>query len=179
MRAVQGMLYQEPGDQEAAGKLFAHEWTTDDLIVYMRNRYKVPQAWCAYGIRAGETIGRQVNATRKHGMDEEKRTFQPVFDWSMHLVLLNIKHAGVKLPGDYTFTDRSFHTPDTWILLLQALAEKYPEDMRRIEELFPLARAAIARNEFRRMKAKRAEAAAKSAEVEQAPLDQIALSELL
>jgi hypothetical protein len=42
-----------------------------------------------------------------------------------------------------------WHTPEKWILLLRKLSEMYPEDMEKIEAMFPLARACIARNEFR------------------------------
>ena len=83
----------------------------------------------------------------KHGsVFPVQHKFLPIYDLKTPDVLAMIRDAGVKLPTDYKFLSRTFE--GLRYAQLGPLSKVYPEDVKKILEWFPLAKAELLRRQF-------------------------------
>lgn len=139
-RQLRAYVFQPPErwpvieDAIKAGRLPAIDYAGQEAIVRGWAGRDLPVAW---GTRATDSPIRMANV-RKHGPRNHQRgAFWAIYDWRMADVLAEIKASGVKLPVDYRMFGRSMDGID-W-RYLAPLKRRYPEDYRRVLELFPLA----------------------------------------
>jgi hypothetical protein len=151
LSALHSLTFQPPGAEREIEELEVWEYSKHDLAQLLRDRYAVPDAYCAYGISAADSIDRRVGVADCGGRHDSVRTFYPCFDWPKPMILSWIEHHGLRLADDYRLANRSLAGFPT-VRHLEAMERLYPDDLARVEEMFPLCRAAIARNHFRRLR---------------------------
>lgn len=152
IRAIAGWEFQPLEDAEAIDGLDYWHYTKHDLEHLLRRKYDCPRAWAAYGINQTDSIDRRIYVGQCRGRNDRRRTFYPTWDWKRCDIMAAIAEAGISLPEDYWLANRSFAgVPNN--RHLARMTTQYPEDMRRVEVVFPFIRARLARVEFRRLQA--------------------------
>lgn len=146
---IGAMLFQPPGCDEEIADLDPWPYDNADVVRYLRVKLKMPGAWCAWGINASDSLDRRVYVTQYKGRLPRKRSFYPNWDWKRDRIMAWIKAAGVKLPGDYLLSNRTVASVPLWRCLYR-MERVFPEDFRRVEAVFPLIRAELAKNIFRK-----------------------------
>ena len=122
----------------------------DDMVAIMRAKYRAPTAWMAWGLSFKDNPIRRLRWNLRDGLIESSRVLYPCFDWTKSDVLQAIESAGVKLPEDYHYGNRSFNdivNPRHFA----RMREQSPEDFEAIKLQFPLIEAMIARLHFRNL----------------------------
>lgn len=137
-------------DDIDASHLMDHAHSTDVIARLVRDAYATPDAWMAFGISAEDSIIRRSQKKYREGINKEKRIFYPCFNWKKEHVMQAIESEGVKLPQDYLMANRSFEGPMN-SRHLQRMQQLRPESFAQVEWHFPLIRAQIARNHFRKL----------------------------
>ena len=118
-----------------------------DVLEYLRYRYALPKAWCAFGIAACESIDRAIYVKKIEGRNPQNRTFYPCYDWSRKQILDTVEQSGIKLPSSYRYVNRTIgHVPG--IVTNEILKRHYPEDWKRVLALYPLAEAKTVREQI-------------------------------
>ncbi len=149
---IGSMRYQLIEDEDFIDDLDLGQFTYehDDLTAWMRAKHKAPHAWLAWGLSYKDNLMRAVRSNLRDGWIEDKQVFYPIFDWARNDILGAIETAGVKLPGDYLYANRSFN--DTVNSRhFERMATQSPKDWDAVRLLFPLIDAARARLGFRKM----------------------------
>lgn len=135
------------------------EWMGDirydnhDVYDHVRMRMCVPWAWAGNGITQGDSLQRRIYVKNLGGMNRIKRTFFPIFDWPREMILGAVKKAGLSLPEEYKFTNRSVSCNVMGHHII-GMKDKLPEDYARIKLFFPLIDAVAAQREFALMEQK-------------------------
>lgn len=88
------------------------------------------------GVRAADSLNRQLSIKKYGAVNENRQTFFPVYDWNMERLYDEIVKAGVKLPIDYKIWGKSFDGLD--YRFIKPLKDHFPDDYERLKELFPL-----------------------------------------
>ena len=151
LHALACSVHQPLEDREAIESLEVSRYDNHDIARVLRRMYKVPGAWCAFGIGMGDSIDRRIYVKRNEGRNPARRTFYPCFDWTAAQVLDAIRSAGLLLPDDYRFAARSFAGVPTYRAVAR-MSEVCPDDWERVKTFWPFIPAQIARNEFRVMR---------------------------
>lgn len=144
---IMALAYQPPGSEHDIDAMNLWYYKKPFVADLVRQHVGIPDAWCAYGISAGDSVMRSWYIGDR-AFSEERRTFYPCFDWPRHAILDTIKAAGLKLADDYLLSDRSFNSIINFTALTR-MQSLYPEDFETIETYFPLVKALFARNLFR------------------------------
>lgn len=87
------------------------------------------------GLRRSDTIARAMLMKKKNGYDEENNKLYPIYDWTPTRLYDEIKQSGYKLPDDYRLFGRSFD--GLQYEFIEPLKRYYPDDYKKIEEMFP------------------------------------------
>lgn len=146
--AVSNLVFQPGEDEEAIDAMGLWKYDNHALVRLMRRKYRVPNAWCAYGINLTDSIDRRIYVSKYQGRIDSRRSFYPCFDWTGEQIVDCVRRGGVKLPEDYVLASRTLAgLPNN--RHLERLEAVFPEDMDRVETLFPFIRARLARNAFR------------------------------
>lgn len=101
----------------------------------------------AHGTRAADSLMRRTSLKKWGAVNQNRKTFWPIFDWNKARLIDELRRANVKLPVDYEMFGRSFDGID--YRFLKPISERYPEDYQKILEFFPLAELEIKRREWR------------------------------
>jgi len=99
---------------------------------------------------------------KNHGRNPQRMTFYPCYDWKKSQIVGNIQEAGVRLPADYEMAARTMAAVPSYRHLLRMEA-MHPDDFRRLQLLYPMIRAELARQHFRETKWAASQAARESA----------------
>ena len=100
----------------------------------------------AIGVRAADSLNRQLSI-RKHGANNEgRKTYFPVYDWNMERLTNEIIAEGVKLPIDYKIWGKSFDGLD--YRFIKPLKDNFPNDYEKLKDFFPLIDLEIKRYEI-------------------------------
>jgi len=152
LAALSDLVYQPVEDEDWIDALaFTPAHTNENIVRHLRHSMGLPLAWVAWGISATDSIVRRSAIKYKTGKNDKSKTLYPCFDWSRALIMHAIETAGVKLPEDYLLACRSFAgIPGT--RHLDRMRETLPDDFERVRFFYPLVEAALARNEFRRIR---------------------------
>lgn len=154
--ALYNLVYQPIWDDDEIEAMKLKTWTNSDIAQILREKYNVPQAWAAYGINMVDSLSRRVRIKAK-GIEDggakhvAGKTFYPCFDWTREMILEAIRYRGLSLPRDYLVTNRTLAEIPS-CKEIELLEEVCPEDFKRLEAAYPLMRAMLCRNEFRKMK---------------------------
>lgn len=101
--------------------------------------------YLADGIRAADSIIRRTSFTKYGVFRQIPRKVSPICDWLKGEVLDAIAKDGIELPVDYELFGRSFDGSD--YRFSHKIRDRFPDDYKKILELFPMAEADIFRNE--------------------------------
>jgi hypothetical protein len=102
--------------------------------------------WTAVGVRAADSLLRRVTINRFGTINGRQRKFYPVWDWKKAKLIEELSFAKIKLPVDYKMFGRSFDGID--YRFLAPIKKYFPEDYKRILDVFPLAGLEIKRREY-------------------------------
>lgn len=148
--AISNLVFQPIEDEEAIDAMKLWKYGTHDIVDLLRDIYG-KDIWCAYGINATDSIDRHVYVLQFQGRNIPRKSFYPCFDWTKKQILNIIDSEHISLPPDYKLANRTMAGIPN-VRHLMHMDEVFPEDMKRIELLFPFIRARLARNEFRLQK---------------------------
>lgn len=105
--------------------------------------------WIAYGLKKSDSLSRRPWLEKNGGIDHKKRTFYPVADFTDKAIYAYLRKYRLPLPVDYRLFGRSFGR--LWAAELQGIKSHFPDDYRRILEVFPYAEAEIKRIEYQQL----------------------------
>lgn len=145
-RLLKENVYQPPGRWETVDELDLPEPTFAQIEDHVRRRSGCPDAWCATGIRAADSMARRANFTKSGSLNPKTRKFHAVFDWTIARLETEIRAFGQPLPIDYRIFGRSFDGIDA--RFTGPMREHLPEDYARLLKLFPLADLDLHRREI-------------------------------
>ena len=148
-----GNLILQPVEREDAIdalELHKHAYDRNTIVDLLRAKYRAPGAWCAWGISMLDSPFRRAQNKLRVGFVDEKQVFYPICDWSRQGIISTVANAGILLPEDYHLANRSLGGALNGKHLKRML-EQYPEDFKRLEIVYPLVRAIMARQQFRAM----------------------------
>lgn len=170
---IQQLCFQPIGDEKAIEKLKLKRYGNNEVAAALKVKYKLPEStYTAYGISMHDSLFRRVRMQKAGSKEipgfgvidnaayrESTYTFLPCYDWKTADILHAVELAGLRLPDDYKMANRTIANGiDT--KHLERLPHLFPQDMRRIEAMFPFIRVYEARNEFRRRRIAREQGAA-------------------
>jgi hypothetical protein len=114
-------------------------YTRDQVRDWLAEDYGLrPSEWCAQGVRECDNLARRAAINMlKGGLNQRRRQFYPVWDWSNRRLEDELLKSAVKLPIDYAMFGRSFDGLD--FRYLGPIKKHFPKDFARILEWFPLA----------------------------------------
>lgn len=129
-----------------------------DIEAALRIRAGLPEAWFAYGQRADESLERRAMLSVCKAVDTKTRRMYPLQFWSAKGVLAYI--AIKRLPAPVRLTGKkNMDGFDLTAPIMQLLRSKYPDDYRRVLEVFPYVSTTIFRE---KQQAASAQAASKA-----------------
>lgn len=106
--------------------------------------------WFAYGHRITDSLQRRGMLKTRQGLLEKQRRIYPIWDWKPAEVVSYLRAAGIAVPPMYgSGKARTSGVYPGSVDCLLFLKEHYPEDFRKVCEVFPFATAMIARDESR------------------------------
>lgn len=158
------MCYQLPWDEE-----FYDGWginpkdSLSEVVEYLRYIYALPNAWCAFGINASDSLQRRIQVMQRGGVSKKSKHFYPCFDWSHEQIIKTVEECGLKVAPDYQMSNRTIAGIPN-VRWLEQMRKNYPNDFRKILKRYPLCWASVIRQEYRkelRDKLEEAENAAK------------------
>ena len=119
-----------------------------DIYEYVRNI--TSSDWVIFGHRMDESLQRRGMIRRDRGVITHLRKVYPLWNWTAPDVYHYIKSAKIPAPEQYTESDTTGFTLAPNSLLY--LRSKYPDDYKKVIEMFPFAEVQLLR-EAQRMQA--------------------------
>lgn len=104
--------------------------------------------WTALGHRATDSLERNAMLKRLGGIDPKAGRVYPIWQWKPRDVYAYIRTN--RLPVAPQLVRGSTDGVNLYPATLRALRDRYPDDYRKILEVFPYAEAGIVRDEFRK-----------------------------
>jgi len=147
--AVDDLVWQPPGSEPIIDELELWHYDMHDVVDLLRQRFQLPNAWCAYAISMFDSIYRRCFVGRCGGRFPRRKSFYPCYNWRREQVIEAVKASGIKLPVDYRMGNRSFSGRPTYHRHLGKIEEMFPDDYARIEAMFPMIKAEYVRQVFR------------------------------
>lgn len=147
MKAAYCSVFQPPGCDPLLNDVFPWCYDKHDIINIMQRKFNLPNAWCAFGINASDSIDRHIYVNKNGGINLGQKTFYPCYDWKKADILTVIEESGVKLARDYILANRSMAAVPKFRHLAKMINEM-PGALEKIEEMFPMIKAEICRYEF-------------------------------
>ncbi len=120
---------------------FIHEVVKSDYGLSLESTFT------GTGVRARDSLNRWASIKKYGPVNENRKSFFPIFDWDKARLVRELEASKVKLPIDYQLFGRTFDGID--YRFTKPLKERYPEDYERLEAFFPLIGADIFRIECR------------------------------
>ena len=116
-------------------------------LVKLHLGWDVNAVYTATGVRAVDSPYRWT-AIKRHGpVNENTLTYYPIFDWRKGRLIDEIRSAGIRLGKQYRLFGRTFDGLD--YRFLKPIRDYYPDDYKKILEMFPMAELNIKRMEYR------------------------------
>lgn len=151
VKSLEVLWWQPPNSEADIDTIELWRFDKHDIIKHLQKKYNLPLAWCAFGINMTDSIDRRIWVEKIGGRNDNHKTFYPCFDWKKKQIVDSIMDAGIKLPKDYLFANRSMAAIPAYRHLYR-MKEWAPEDYERIKLMFPMIEAGLARQEFRQEK---------------------------
>ncbi|HNS45421.1 MAG TPA: hypothetical protein PKH37_09350 [Alphaproteobacteria bacterium] len=152
MHAISNLVFQPIEDEQLIDSLEIVSYDNHQVFLSLRAKYNLPNAWCAFGINASDSIDRRIYVNKCNGRHDHRQTFYPCYDWTRAQILDAVSRFGVKLPKDYLLANRTLASIPNLRHLIN-MEKEMPDELARVELVFPFIRARLARNEFRKGKA--------------------------
>lgn len=148
LKAIASLWFQNIEDEDLIDDLNFEWWDKHYIVDHLRKKFKLPNAWCAYGINATDNFERRIYVNKLEGRVDKWKSFYPCYDFTKEYIIKVIKDNNIKLPEDYKYATRTFSGMFT-LRGLENLMNGNPTDFNTIETYFPFIKAIIARNKFR------------------------------
>lgn len=148
-RMLRNLVFQAPENCAIVEQSDLPTFTYEDICEIIKEDYGLPMdtTYSASGVRARDSLNRWA-AIKKYGpINEEKKTFYPVFDFTKADLVRTLLDAKVKLPVDYRMFGRTFDGLD--YRFIKGIKEHFPADYERILAFFPMAELELKKIEFR------------------------------
>lgn len=159
--ALVRMMYQPYRDCQDIEGWELDDYSKLDVLEYLRHKFGLPNAWCAFGISANDSIDRRIYCKNTGGKNPQNKTFYPCWDWPRAEIIKTVKESGLMLSSEYRYVNRTMgNVPG--IVTNEILKNHYPKDWERFLCLYPLAEAKTVRERI----LDREWAAAKRAKIE-------------
>lgn len=149
MDAISNLVFQPGEDESLIDSLDIVSYDNHEVFLSLREKYALPHAWCAFGINASDSLDRRIYVNKCQGRHDHRNTFYPCFNWSKQQILNAITAEGIKLPRDYMLANRTLASIPNLRHLIN-MEKEMPDELERVELIFPFIRARLARNEFRK-----------------------------
>lgn len=145
--ALVRMMYQPLTACEDIESWVLDDYSKLDVLEFLRYKYSLPRAWCAFGISASDSIGRSIYVKQIGGCNKSHRTFYPCADWPKDEILKAVEESGLKLMSSYRYTNRTMgNVPGS--ITNEILKRHYPQDWEHMKALYPLCEAKTVREEI-------------------------------
>lgn len=145
--ALYRMMYQPFEDCEDIATWELDDYSKLDVLEFLRYKFALPRAWCAFGISASDSIDRAIYVKKTGGKNPQNRTFYPTGTWTRKQIVDTVRDSGIKLPSSYRYLNRTMgNVPG--IVTNEVLKAHYPEDWGRMLDLYPLAEAKTVREQI-------------------------------
>lgn len=130
-------LYQTKESWDAIKKLKLPNFDNDEVNDYIKQDLGLPiNTMTAIGVRAADSVNRQMVIKKFGPVNQKRKTFYPVWDWNIEKLVSEIEKEKVKLPIDYNIWGKSFDGLD--YRFIKPLKENFPDDYEKLKDLFPL-----------------------------------------
>lgn len=130
-------LYQDVDSWRGVQEYQLPNFDNDDVNEIVKKQRGIDKyTMTAIGVRAADSLNRQLSIKKHGAVNEGRKTFYPVYDWNIEKLATEIKQAGCKLPIDYKIWGKSFDGLD--YRFIKPLKEHFPNDYEKIKVLFPL-----------------------------------------
>ena len=142
------LTFQTPHTASVIERLRLPQYNWDDVLNVMINELDLPdETWMAVGVTQYDSQMRAATI-RKHGaMNNERRTFFPIYDWNLQRIAAELQANGWVLPGYYRLYGRSLDGLDYRFAYL--MKKYYPEDYELLLQWWPLLECEVKRIEYR------------------------------
>lgn len=143
--ALARMMYQPYEDCVAiAERPVTDDYSKLDVLEHLRHKFGLPNAWCAFGISASDSIDRRIYCGKTGGKNPQNKTFYPCWDWPRAEIVKAVKESGLSLSSEYRYVNRTMGNV-VGIVTNEILKNNYPKDWERYLCLYPLAEAKTVR----------------------------------
>lgn len=138
--ALKRQFYQDPRDMMACDDEFGdiEEYNKLDILEYLRKKFNLPRAWCAFGVNAADSQDRRIYCNKTGGMSEINKTFYPTWDWPRSEIIKALRESGLKLAPEYKYSKRSIGGVPC-ATYNKILKEHFPDDFKTLLKWYPLA----------------------------------------
>ena len=139
-------LYQDRKNWEFIDSFALNNFDNDDANELIKKQKNIAiNTMTAIGVRAADSLNRQLSIKKYGAVNEKRKTWFPVYDWNIEKLTNEIKKEGVKLPVDYKIWGKSFDGLD--YRFIKPLKDNFPNDYEKLKILFPLIDVEIKRYE--------------------------------
>lgn len=137
--SLKRLIYQEPQDADACFDEFGQveDYNKLDILEYLRKKFNLPRAWCAFGVNASDSQDRRIYCNKTGGMSEISRTFYPTWDWPRSEIVEALRYSGLKLAPEYKYSKRSIGGVPC-ATYNKILKEHFPQDFQTYKKWYPL-----------------------------------------
>lgn len=148
-RMINEMVFQSPDRITAVWRTGLPKFTRDNVAEAFAHDIGAPAGcFTAIGNRIADNLTRRMAYKRTGAINENRKTFWPVFDWKNSDLVDAFRKHGVKLPIDYKMFGRTFD--GIGVRYLKPIKDRFPRDYAKILEWFPLAELEVWRYEHQR-----------------------------
>jgi len=118
-------------------KMQLPNFDNDDVNGYVKDDLGLEDnVMAAIGVRASDSLNRWRSINKFGAVNENRKTFFPVYDWNIERLVKEIKDSGIKLPVDYKIWGKSFDGLD--YRFIKPLKDHFPDDYEKLKQFFPL-----------------------------------------
>lgn len=118
--------------------LEVEDYSKVEILEYLRYKFNLPRAWCAFGISASDSIDRRIYCNKTGGKNESHRSFYPCWDWPRSEIIGAIRDSGIKLSAEYRYAKRSMGGVPS-ATYNKIMREHFPRDFEKLLKWYPLA----------------------------------------
>lgn len=130
-------MYQSLENLDVIWDADLYEAEYDDIFALAKMDLNISQdTYTGVGNRMSDSLNRRTSIIKYGPFNLKRKQFFPVFDWTTSEVVEAIRESGIRLPIDYKIWGRSFDGFD--FRFLDGLKTHFPNDFRKVQEVFPL-----------------------------------------
>lgn len=131
------------------GYLDSLQWRVGNKDAETRRVLNDESIYIAQGVTRYDNLNRAVAMKRTGSLNQQRKVFYPIFDYTRTRIIETIKQHDVKLPYDYRMFGRSFDGLD--YQYISAIKREFPADYEIIRFWFPMIESEIKRFEYYRL----------------------------